>query len=155
MFSTTLCSCSVLIPGKQSTFITAYFATVLRNNESPNTIHFVNDGFAGIAFLFPFPAISTFAWSSLFLSISSSIFRGSFADPPVAFSPFQRYTYHSSNSLSQPLQPSRTHNYNDTTVHTVHIGFLTSDSCHTQNIRVERCSPIPQQDQDSAPLHRL
>ena len=154
-FSIALCSCSVLFPGKHSKFTSACSAPALRNIKCPITIHYATCGFASIVSPFPVPAISNIASNSLFLASVHKFVPGRFADPPVAFSPFQRYTYHSSNSLSQPLEPSRFHNYNDTIVNTVHIGFLISDSYRTHYIRFERCSPLPQQVHDSARLHRL
>jgi hypothetical protein len=60
----------------------------------------------------------------------------------------QPYTYHSSTSLFQLLEPSRSHNYNDTSVHIIHIGFTTLDSCRNQYIKVAQSYPPPQQDQD-------
>jgi hypothetical protein len=78
-----------------------------------------------------------------------------FAVPLVALSPFPFYTYRNSNFLSPPFVPSHFHNYNDDTVHTVHIVYLTSDFFRTQYIRFTPCSPLLQQDQDSARFHQL
>jgi hypothetical protein len=49
-----------------------------------------------------------------------------------AFTPFQSHTFHSSDSLSHAPESSHFHNYNDTIVHIVHIGFRNSDSCRSQ-----------------------
>jgi len=87
-------------------------------------MHFATFCFACTESLFPRLAISKLSWSSWFLAFSSKIFVGLYAVSFVAFSHFQCYTFHSSNSLSQPLESSGFHNYNDTIVHIVHIGFL-------------------------------
>jgi len=67
--------------------------------------------FADTVSLFPTPANSIFLLQapSFYPSVNQFV-AGRFADPPVAFSHFQFYTYHSSNSLSQPLKPSLFHN---------------------------------------------
>jgi hypothetical protein len=52
-----------------------------------------------------------------------------------AFTHFQSHTFHSSDSLSHAPESSHFHNYNDTNLHLVHIGFLNSDSCRSQYFR--------------------
>jgi hypothetical protein len=110
--------------------------------------------FACTESLFPAPTSSIFSYSSLFVTFISPFCCCVFCNSSFASPSLHSYTSHSSNSLSQPLEPLRFHNYNDTIVHNLHISFLTANSCRTQHINVVRWSPLSQQDQDSAQFHQ-